>query len=192
MLQWEKNLYISWITQILSLTGFIMPFMPLYIQQLGVSAESKLRLWVGLLNTVPSLAMSVMAPIWGILSDRLGRKVMILRAMIFGTIIMGCMALARNVHTVFFLRIAQGLFIGTITTAATLVAAGTPRHKMSSALVLLSSSTFIGLSFGPFIGGVAVEVFGFPVSFLIGSSINLLWLHSRFNFHKRAKIYSRI
>ncbi len=98
MLQWEKNLYISWITQILSLTGFIMPFMPLYIQQLGVSAESKLRLWVGMLNAVPSLAMGVMAPIWGILSDRLGRKVMILRAMIFGTIIIGCMALARNVH----------------------------------------------------------------------------------------------
>ena len=173
MLQWKKNLYISWVTQILSLTGFgfMMPFIPLYIQQLGVSSENRLRLWVGLLNAVPSLAMGVMAPIWGVLADRFGRKLMILRAMIFGTIIVGCMALARNVHTVFLLRIAQGLFTGTITAAATLVAAGTLRHKMSSAFGLLSSSTFIGLSFGPFIGGVTAEVFGFRVSFLIGSSI---------------------
>jgi DHA1 family multidrug resistance protein-like MFS transporter len=173
MLQWKKNLYISWVTQILSLTGFgfMMPFIPLYIQQLGVTADDKLRFWVGMLIAVPSLAMGVMAPIWGILSDKLGRKLMILRAMISGTIIVGCMALATNVATVFILRIAQGLLTGTITAAATLVAAGTPRHKMSSALGLLSSATFIGFSFGPFIGGVAAEVFGFRVSFLIGASI---------------------
>ena len=96
---------------------------------------------------------------------------MILRAMTFGTIIVACMALARNVETVFLLRIAQGLFTGTTTAAATLVAAGTPRERMSSALGLLSSSTFIGFSFGPFVGGVTAEVFGFRVSFLIGSSI---------------------
>lgn len=173
MLQWKKNLYISWVTQILSLTGFgfMMPFIPLYIQQLGVTADDKLRFWVGLLNSVPSLAMGVMAPIWGVLSDNLGRKLMILRAMISGTIIVGCMALATNVETVLVLRIAQGLLTGTITAAATLVAAGTPQHKMSSALGLLSSATFIGFSFGPFIGGVTAEVFGFRVSFLIGSSI---------------------
>jgi len=148
-----------------------MPFIPLYIQQLGVTAPERLRFWVGLLDAVPSLAMGVMAPVWGLLSDRLGRKLMILRAMIFGTVIVGCMAIAGNVETVFVLRIAQGMLTGTITAAATLVATGTPSNKMSSALGLLSSSTFIGLSFGPLIGGVAAEVFGFRVSFLIGSSI---------------------
>ncbi|UCF96039.1 MAG: MFS transporter [Spirochaetaceae bacterium] len=189
MFQWKRNLYVSWLTQILSMTGFgfMMPFIPLYIQQLGVTAEGDLRFWVGMISAVPNLAMGIMAPLWGILSDRLGRKLMILRAMLFGTIIVGCMALARNVATVFILRIAQGLFTGTITAAATLVAAGTPRHKMSSALGLLSSSTFIGFSLGPFVGGVAAEVFGFRVSFLIGGFVILCGFFLALIFIKEPK-----
>lgn len=173
MIQWKKNLYISWCTQVLSLTGFgfMVPFLPLYIQELGVTNENNLRLWVGLLTAVPGLAMGVMAPFWGFLSDKIGRKPMILRAMAFGSLIVGLMAVAPNVQTVFALRLAQGMLTGTITASATIIAAGTPGSNLSSALGLLSSSTFIGLSFGPFVGGVVAELLGFRISFIVGSII---------------------
>ena len=173
MEQWRKNLYITWFTQILSLTGFgfMLPFIPFYIQELGVTSATELRFWVGLLTAAPSLLLGIMAPIWGILADRWGRKTMMLRAMAAGSLIVGLMGLVKNVETVLLLRICQGLFTGTVTASATLVASGTPRNRLSYALGFLSSSTFIGFSFGPFIGGMLAEFLGFKATFFIGSLI---------------------
>ena len=149
----------------------MLPFIPLYIQELGVTSANELRFWVGLLTAAPSLLLGIMAPVWGILADRWGRKTMMLRAMATGSLIVFLMGLAKNVETVLLLRICQGLFTGTITASATLVASGTPRNRLSYALGFLSSSTFIGFSFGPFIGGMLAEYLGFKTTFFIGSLI---------------------
>jgi len=110
-----------------------------------------------------------MAPVWGIISDRYGRKLMILRAMVIGTLVVGFMSLAKSVWVVLTLRICQGLFTGTITAASALIAAGTPKERLSYALGFLSSSTFIGMSFGPLVGGLSAELIGYRQTFLIGS-----------------------
>ena len=96
---------------------------------------------------------------------------MILRAMAGGAIIMVFIASARSVQAVFILRTAQGLFTGTITAAATLVASGTPRDKLSYALGFLSSSTFIGFALGPFAGGLLAEYTGYRTTFYLGGAI---------------------
>ena len=66
MQQWKKNLYLTWMVQTLSMTGFgfMLPFIPLYIQKLGVTSPDELRIWVGLLIAVPSLLAGLMAPLW--------------------------------------------------------------------------------------------------------------------------------
>ena len=149
----------------------MLPFIPLYIQELGITSPNELRFWVGLLTAVPSLLLGIMAPVWGIIADRWGRKTMMLRAMATGSLIVFLMGLAKNVETVLLLRICQGLFTGTVTASATLVASGTPRNRLSYALGFLSSSTFIGFSFGPFIGGMLAEFLGFQTTFFIGGLI---------------------
>jgi len=171
--QWKKNLYLTWITQSLSMMGFgfMLPFIPLYIQELGVTSAAELRVWVGLLIAVPSFCAGLMAPLWGYLSDRIGRKINMLRAFAAGALVVGCMGLAQSVVMVLVLRIFQGLFTGTITASTTLVAAGTPGEKQSYALGFLSSSTFIGLSLGPLIGGLSAEVLGYRRTFFIGAII---------------------
>lgn len=173
MQHWQKNLYMTWATQSLSMTGFgfMLPFIPLYIQKLGVTAADELRIWVGLLIAVPSLCAGIMAPLWGYLSDRIGRKINLLRAFAAGALVVGLMGTAQSVVMVLVLRIFQGLFTGTITAGTTLVAAGTPRESQSYALGFLSSSTFIGLSLGPLIGGVSAEVLGYRRTFFIGAGI---------------------
>jgi len=171
--QWQKNLYAAWFTQILSLTGFglMMPFIPLYIQELGVSDPTALRFWVGLISSVSSLCFGVMAPVWGLLADRFSRKLMLLRSMAAGTIVIGLMGFSRSVVTIFILRIMQGLLTGTVTASAALVSVGTPEKKLSYALGFLSSSTYIGLALGPFVGGLVAEYVGFRASFFTGSAI---------------------
>lgn len=170
---WRRNLYAAWVAQVLSISGFgfVLPFIPFYIQELGVTDPEQLRMWTGILSSGPALSMAIMAPIWGLVADRFGRKLMMLRAMFAGAIILSLLATTRNVQGVLILRIGQGMFTGTVTAAGALVAAATPKDRLGYALGLLSSSTFIGISIGPAIGGLAAEWIGYRPSFLIGGGL---------------------
>ena len=147
----------------------MLPFIPFYIQEVGVTDPVQVRLWVGLTSSGTAITLAIMAPIWGILGDKWGRKLMILRAMAAGALILFLMSLAKNVQTIFVLRLIQGLFAGTVTAAATLVAAGSPKEKLSYSLGFLASSTFIGFSLGPFFGGLAAEYLGYRRAFHMGA-----------------------
>jgi MFS transporter, DHA1 family, multidrug resistance protein len=168
---WKRNLYVTWAAQVLSIAGFgfVFPFLPYFVQEVGVTDPAELNRWVGLINSIASVGMGLMAPIWGILADKYGKKLMIVRAMFFGSVLLFAMSFSQTVQGVFVLRMLQGIFCGTVTASATLVAAGTPKRKLSFALGFLASSTFIGFSLGPLLGGVAAEYLGYRLAFKIGS-----------------------
>ena len=175
-MNWKRNLYILWFTQTLSTMsfGFGLPLIPFYIQDLGVSDPAMINVFVGILNSAPAITMALIAPVWGKLSDRYGRKPMIIRAMASASLILTLMGLAQNVNQLIVLRAMQGLFTGTVSAASTFVAAGTPKQNLSYALGFLSSSTFLGSSLGQSLGGLAAESFGNRVSFFIGGAIMVL------------------
>lgn len=176
MERWKINLYTVWFSQILSIMSFSfgMPFLPFYIQQLGVTTPDNIKLYSGILNAAPAVTMAVMSPVWGIISDKYGRKLMLIRAMLFASFIIGGMGIVANVHQLLILRLLQGIFTGTVTAAIVLVASNTPKNKLSFALGFLSSSTFIGQSIGPVIGGAVAEFVGYRVSFIIGGILMFL------------------
>ncbi|WP_432403127.1 MFS transporter [Wukongibacter sp. M2B1] len=176
MEQWKVNLYTLWVTQIISLMSFGLglPFIPFYIQEMGVTDPSQIKLFTGILSTAPAVTMAIMSPIWGRLSDKWGRKLMILRAMLAAVLVIGGMGLVRNVWQLVILRSSQGLFTGTITAATAFVAANTPKERLSYALGFMSSSSFIGFSVGPVIGGICAEYFGYRFSFFAGSGLMLI------------------
>ena len=176
MTRWKLNLYILWITQIISLTSFGLgiPFMPYFIQELGITDPSQVKFYTGILSAAPALTMAVMSPIWGIVADRFGRKLMILRAMFAAVFVIGGMGLAQNIWHILFLRIMQGVFTGTITASSAFVASNTPNEKMSFSLGLMASSTFIGQSIGPLVGGHFAELFGYRLSFFLGAGLMLI------------------
>ncbi len=176
MEKWKVNLYTLWVTQIISLTSFGLglPFIPFYIQEMGVTDPNQIKLFTGILSTAPAVTMAIMAPIWGKLSDRWGRKLMILRAMLAAVFVIGSMGLVNNHWQLVALRASQGLFTGTITASTTFVAANTPKDKLSYALGFMSSSTFIGFSIGPVIGGIFAENFGYRFSFFAGGALMLI------------------
>ena len=170
MVSWKRNLYVIWATQIISIAGFgfALPFIPYFIQEVGITDTAELNRWVGLVNAIAPVGMGIMAPIWGFLADKYGRKLMIVRAMLAGSVLLFAMSFAQTVQGIFILRMLQGFFCGTVTAAATLVSAGTPKERLSFALGFFSSSTFIGLSLGPLVGGIAAEYLGYRLAFRIG------------------------
>ncbi|MDK2868641.1 MAG: transporter, family, multidrug resistance protein [Clostridiales bacterium] len=176
MERWKSNLYTLWVSQVVSLMsfGFGLPFIPFYIQTLGVTDPVALKFFSGVLSAAPAITMAVMAPIWGMLSDRYGRKIMIQRATFAATFLLILMGCVQNVWQLVFLRLLQGVFTGTIVASSAFVASNTPDENMSFALGFLSSSTFVGYSFGPLIGGVVAEFYGYRVSFFVGAVLMFL------------------
>ena len=175
-MKWKRNLYILWITQTLSSMsfGFGIPLIPFYIQELGLTDPSSINLSVGILNSAPAVTMAIMSPVWGVLSDRYGRKPMLIRAMVSASVIISLMGLVQNVNQLIVLRAMQGLFTGTVAAASTFVAVSTPKENLSYALGFLSSSTFLGSSLGQALGGLTAESFGNRMTFFIGGTIMVI------------------
>lgn len=170
MERWKLNLYMLWMSQIVSLMSlnFGVPFLSFYIQDLGVVNPDSIKIYVSLLSMGPSVATAVSAPLWGMAADRYGRKLMLLRAMLFASIMLAGMGMVTNVNQLVVLRVVQGLTTGTMAAATAFVAAGTPAEHLSYALGVITSANFIGLSLGPVIGGFLAEFTSYRTSFYIG------------------------
>jgi DHA1 family multidrug resistance protein-like MFS transporter len=173
---WRRNLYVVWAAELLSLAGFSVafPFLPYYIQDLGVTDLQQVELWSGVIIAAQSVTMMVFAPLWGSVADRYGRKLMIERAMFAGAVIMTLMAFVHSVWQLVVLRAAQGAFTGTVAAAMTLVAGSTPRQRVGQALGLVQMAIWVGSSVGPLIGGVVADAWGYRAVFLVTGGLLLL------------------
>jgi MFS transporter, DHA1 family, multidrug resistance protein len=163
---WKQTLRFVWAAQLLAIMGFAAtnPIYPYYIQSLGVEQDMIAR-WSGFVISASSLSMGVMGPIWGALGDRHGRKIMVMRAMFGGAVIIGLMGFSQNVWQLFILRFIQGALTGTVTAATALVASVTPRQRLGETLGKLQLAIFMGQSFGPMMGGFIADMLGYRATF---------------------------
>jgi DHA1 family multidrug resistance protein-like MFS transporter len=170
---WQRNLYVIWVAELVALVGFnvIMPFLPYYVQDLGIKDEKQVELWSGLLFSGQAITMGIFAPIWGSLADRFGRKLMVERAMFAGAIVMAAMGFARSVQELLLLRILQGCLTGTVAAATTLVASTAPRQKAGYSLGLLQMAIYVGASAGPMLGGLIADAFGYRAAFWVTGAL---------------------
>ena len=175
-LSWRSNLYVLWFAEFIAVVAFnvINPILPLYVRELGVEGEKQARLWAGLVFSAHGITMIVFAPVWGALSDRHGRKLMVERAMFGGGTIVALMTLAQNVQQLALLRALQGVLTGTVTAATALVAASAPREHTGSAMGSLQMAVYLGASVGPLLGGVVADMLGFRAAFVLTSALLFL------------------
>ncbi len=173
---WKRNLAVIWVAELLAIAGFSVafPFLPYYIQELGISGEGQVELWSGVIIAAQGVTMTVFAPIWGSLADRYGRKLMVERATFGGALILSAMALVTNVQQLVLLRALQGVFTGTVAAATTLVASSTPRERAGYALGLLQMAVWIGASVGPLLGGLIADSLGYRAVFWVTGGLLLV------------------
>lgn len=175
-LAWKQNLFVCLFgsfTTILAMT-LILPILPVYIRQLGVTDSEAIVSWSGWVFSITFLAAGIMAPVWGRFADRYGRKLILIRAslgMAIGIALIGC---AQTVWQLFWLRLLVGLLGGYASGATILVATQTPREHTGWAVGMLASGTLAGNLLGPLVGGVVPALLGIRLTFFVAGGIILI------------------
>lgn len=170
---WKRNLIALWASQFISLSAFsfCLPFLALYIRKTEMVPEDQVASWTGVLLSCSSIAMMIAAPIWGMLGDRYGRKMMLVRANLAGSFVLYLMGVVTTIEGLVMLRLLQGAFTGTVSAAQTLVMTNTPNKRQSFALGLMMAAVSAGQTAGNYFGGICAQHFGPVFSFKLGGGM---------------------
>ncbi len=170
---WRSTLTVMFLAQLLSIVGFafVLPFIPFYIRELGVTDEKLVPVWTGILGGAGSLTMTVFSPVWGWLADRYGRKAMVERAMFAGAAVTIAMGMVGDVYQLLVCRLISGAFTGTIAASISLVTSILPETRLGFGLGVMQVAVFLGMSVGPWIGGLIADFAGYRWTFIAGGGL---------------------
>ncbi|WP_321799530.1 MFS transporter [Burkholderia sp. BCC1988] len=170
---WRRNLAVcvfGSFTTLVSLS-MLLPFLPLYVRQLGVDAQSAVIQWSGVAFGATFLGTAVTAPLWGRLADRFGRKPMLVRAALGMAVVMSLIGVAHNVVELVALRLIAGLVGGYASASTVMVGTQAPRERAGWALGILSTGALAGNLVGPLVGGLLPGWFGIRGTFFAGGAM---------------------
>ncbi len=151
--------------------SMLLPVLPYFVTHFGMSA-----IVVGLLLSTFSFCQLVSGPIWGNVSDRIGRKRVLIISQIGATIGWGMLAFAPNILWVFIARIVEGVSGGNIGVTQAYVADLVEGKDRARAFGFISATFAAAMVFGPAGGGLLYSRFGFSAPFLAASALQLLTL----------------
>ncbi|QPC93594.1 multidrug efflux MFS transporter [Mesorhizobium sp. INR15] len=170
---WRRNLFVCFAGSFINIVAMtlLLPFLPLYVEQLGVEGHAAIVQWSGIAYGATFFAAALVAPLWGRLGDRYGRKLMLVRASFGMAVTMSLMGMVHDVWQLVALRLLIG-FAGGYTSGSTiLVAMQTPKDRSGWALGLLSSGIMAGNLVGPLVGGALPPFIGIRTIFLLSGGV---------------------
>jgi MFS family permease len=173
---WRRNLWVCFagsFTTIVAMT-LLLPFLPLYVEQLGVTSPAAIVQWSGVAFGATFFTAALVAPLWGHLADRYGRKLMLVRASLGMAVAMSLIGLADNVWHLVALRLLAGFLGGYSSASVVLVATQTPRDRAGWALGTLSSGVMAGSLVGPLVGGFLPPLIGIRNTFFCAGAVIFL------------------
>lgn len=170
-LYWKRNLVILWIGVLFCSMAYSVsiPFLPIFLNtEMGVNDH--LELWSGIAFGVTFLASALIAPFWGSLADKYGRKPMLIRSGFSLAVLYLICAFVTDPYVFVGVRLFQGLLSGFIPAAIALVGTGSPEEKTGYALGIMATAGATGSIIGPLIGGVVSHYYGNRNAFFLSGS----------------------
>ncbi|KJC59302.1 MFS transporter [Bradyrhizobium sp. LTSPM299] len=170
---WKRNLIVCVFGSFTTIVGMtlLLPFLPLYVEQLGVTDHAAIVQWSGIAYGATFFTAALTAPLWGRLADRYGRKLMLIRASLGMAVAMSLIGLAHNVYELVGLRLLTGLLGGYASGSTVLVASQTPKARSGWAIGVLSAGIMAGSLVGPLIGGILPPLIGIRATFFLSGGI---------------------
>ncbi len=166
---WRKNLAFIWTSQFLAMIGFgcCMPFIPLMLRQnLHIEDDHLRGLYMSIYYLASMSSLCVATAVWGMLADRFGRKIMLLRASYAAALFYPMLAFAPNFWALASIRFVCSFFSGTVNPAQTLLVSTTPAEKHGFVLGTMSTAIWSGDVLGYCMGGLMVHFFGYTTAFV--------------------------
>ena len=147
----RSPLLVIFVTVFIDLVGFgiVIPLSPFLARQYHATA-----LEIGFLMAIYSVMQFIFSPFWGSLSDRIGRRPVILVCLVGGAASYLVFAFAQSLWLLFIARALAGLFGGSISTAHAYIADVTSERDRSKGMGLLGAAFGLGFIFGPLLGGI--------------------------------------
>ena len=149
--------------------GIVIPVLPLYAEHFGASAVQN-----GLLVAAFSFAQFFASPVWGKISDRVGRKPVLFVSLLGTAIGFVFMGLAGALWVLFAARLLAGFCGGNIGTAQAYIADITTREERAKAMGLIGAAFGLGFVFGPAIGGIVGARYGFAAPMYVAAALSLI------------------
>ncbi len=184
---WQRNVWALSLCVFIAFVGFqfFSPFLPLYVRELGVTDPAHIALWSGVLAAVTPAVSGLLAPVFGRLADRFGRKMMLIRSLAGFVIIIGAMGLVTSVEQLLVARVLQGLFAGFSPMAMAVASVSAPRDKVSVAIARVQGAQLLSVAVGPAAGGFVASHFGTRAAFFVTAAMCALALVALiFLFHE--------
>ena len=157
-------------------TGFtlVMPFLPLYIRELGVTDVADIAWWTGLTLGATPAVTAISAPLWGRVGDRFGSKVLVLRSLGAFVVVKAAMGLVTAPWQLFALRALLGVFAGYGALTTSMAAESVPRERMASAIGTVQVAQRLGPAIGPVVGGLLAPLVGLRSTFFVAAACYLV------------------
>ena len=154
--------------------SIVQPVMPLFLPDLGVASDAAVDMWAGVLAAATSFVAIFTAPFWGNLSDRYGRKLMVLRSTLGIAVFTGLMGLAMSPWHMLALRAGMGALAGFSSASVVMVATQVPERRLGHSLGWMSAGQMVGSLVGPLIGGIIADATGsYRLPFFVAGAIGL-------------------
>ena len=175
-IHWRRNLAVCLAGSFTTLVAMtlLLPFLPLYVEELGAEGHAAIVQWSGVAYGATFFAAALVAPLWGRLGDRYGRKLMLVRASLGMAVCMSLMGMVQSVWQLVALRLLVGLAGGYSSGSTILVAMQTPKERSGWALGTLSAGIMAGNLVGPLIGGALPPLIGIRATFLLAGGVIFL------------------
>jgi MFS family permease len=170
-------------------TGFtlVMPFLPLYIAELGTTDVKEIAMWTGLTLGATPTVTAISAPLWGRVGDRYGSKVLVIRSLIAFILTKAAMGFVTAPWQLFALRALLGVFAGYGALTISMAAESAPRDRMAQAIGMVQTGHRLGPAIGPVIGGLLAPIVGLRRSFLFASAFYVIALVAIMLFYEEPR-----
>lgn len=149
--------------------NFWVPFLPLYMRDLGAETEAEQLFWAALALSSNGIFRMIGGPIWGVLSDRYGRKPMFVRALYAATVTTLIAVVATEPWHIAVAMACQGLLSGFIPAAVALTSVSVPQAKLTSGLGQVQGAQYAGTTVGPAVGALLAQVMDIRGAILVSA-----------------------
>ena len=169
----KRNMVILFITIVVMMIGFgiVIPILPFYVESMGVSGSG-----LGFLIGSFSLMQLIFSPVWGGLSDRIGRRPVLMIGVFGNAIAMLWMGLSGNYWMLFTARVTAGILSSaTFPTAMAFISDSTSEENRGGGMGAIAAAMGVGMVLGPGIGGWLGDI-NLSIPFFAASGLSLLVL----------------